>query len=461
MHRFSLHKRGTRFYVQFWNPETASYTSAKSTGATTRRDARLIAESWIQTGIPDRGAKLRYEDVLRKNTLLSLARDADIDEQSASQLVEILTQRGLIHVVPTSPDLGVPRFADFLTDFWDYEKSAYVAEKLAYGHRIGRRHCYDMARAVANYWVPFFGAGPKLDAITRDDLRRFATHIASLELAPKTRNNILAAGTTALGWAHVNELIPNNPAKGIRKFSGKAATKGILTDDEVRRIFALEWKDERARLGNLLAATTGLRAGEIVALRLEDIGDETLSVRHSWSEHDGLKSTKTNEERVVPVLSEVRDALRAIARKNPHGWSETSFVFWSSVREDRPVTPDFLSDGLRTILVRLTLPQSDIVAAERSKQRRSHKMVVDPSDLEAEQRFEKVRAEWQKRNVTFHSWRHYYSTRMADHLDQRAVMLSTGHKTAEMFEHYANHRNSETLKLVRDTSEQVFGFLAG
>lgn len=461
MRRFSLHKRGTRYYVQFWNTETASYTSAKSTGATTLRDARLIAESWIQTGIPDHGAKLRYQDVLRKNTLFSLARDADLDEQSATRLVEILTQRGLIHVVPTSPDSEVPRFADFLTDFWDYEKSAYVAEKLAYGHRIGRRHCYDMARAVANYWVPFFGTDPTLDSITRDDLRRFATHLASLELSPKTRNNILAAGTTALGWAHTNELIPNNPAKGLRKFSGKANARGILTDDEVRRIFALEWKDERARLGNLLAATTGLRAGEIVALRIEDIGDETLSVRHSWSEHDGLKSTKTNEERVVPVLSEVRDALRALAIKNPNGWSETSFVFWSSVREDRPVTVDFLSDGLRTILVRLTLPQSDIAAAERSKQRRSHKMPVDARDRQAEQRFEKVRSDWQKRNVTFHSWRHYYSTRMADHLDQRAVMLSTGHKTAEMFEHYANHRNSETLKLVRDTSEQVFGFLAG
>lgn len=461
MHRFSLHKRGTRYYVQFWNPETASYTSAKSTGATTRRDARLIVESWIQTGIPDHSTRLRYEDVLRKNTLFSLARDAYLDEESATQLVDILTQRGLIHVIPTPPDPGIPPFADFLADFWDYEKSPYVAEKLAYGHRIGRRHCYDMARAVANYWIPFFGTNPKLDSITRDDLRRFSTQLASFDLSPKTRNNILAAGTTAFGWAYTNELIPTNPAKGLRKFSGKADSRGILSDDEVCRIFALEWKDERARLGNLLAATTGLRAGEIVALQTEDIGDETLSVRHSWSEHDGLKSTKTNEERIVPVLSEVRDALRELARKNPHGWSETSFVFWSSARKDRPVTVDFLSEGLRTILVRLTLPQSDITAAERAKQRRSRKVAIDASDRLAEQRFDKVRSNWQKRRVTFHSWRHYYSTRMADHLDQRAIMLSTGHKTAEMFEHYANHRNSETLKLVRDTSEHVFRFLAG
>jgi integrase len=118
-----------------------------------------------------------------------------------------------------------------------------------------------------------------------------------------------------LRWAHENELIRANPADGLIKFSGKAATRGVLIGQEVERLFTVPWADERARLGNILAMSTGLRAGELLAVQVRDIDADRLHVRHSWSNLDGLKGPKTSEERVVPLIESVRDALLGLAKE--------------------------------------------------------------------------------------------------------------------------------------------------
>jgi integrase len=60
-------------------------------------------------------------------------------------------------------------------------------------------------------------------------------------------------------------------------------------------VFRVSWKDERTRLANMLAAATGLRSGEIKALRVQDMGNDCLYIRHSYNRIEGLKETKTNE----------------------------------------------------------------------------------------------------------------------------------------------------------------------
>jgi integrase len=88
---------------------------------------------------------------------------------------------------------------------------------------------------------------------------------------PATINHKLEAGSVALRWAHNHGMIEIDPTVGLRRFSGRVKVRGILTEQEVCRLFSLEWKDRRAYVGNILAATTGLRAGEILALKSVDI----------------------------------------------------------------------------------------------------------------------------------------------------------------------------------------------
>jgi integrase len=175
-----------------------------------------------------------------------------------------------------------------------------------------------------------------------------------------------------------------NPAEGLMKFSGISAGRGVLTIEEARRLFLLEWADERARVGSLLSMTTGLRAGEVIGVQVRDIGTDRLHVRHSWSNQDGLKSPKTGVERTIPLLATVREALLSLARKNPHGIGPTSFVFWSVRRADRPMDFHFLLDGLKDTLLKLSLTEVELRDPKKIKRARKY---------------------WKQRAVVFHSWR--------------------------------------------------------
>ena len=103
------------------------------------------------------------------------------------------------------------------------------------------------------------------------------------------------------------------------KFSGPVRSRGILQEKEVKALFEVVWKEERAKIASLLSMSTGLRAGEVLALKLEDVGTDRLYIRHSWSWSDGLKCTKTGKVRVVPLLPAIRAALLKLLDSNPHG----------------------------------------------------------------------------------------------------------------------------------------------
>ena len=302
-----------------------------------------------------------------------------------------------------------------------------------------RRHCYDARKRLDYYWRPYFGDEKILSQLTKSEIATFSLTLKEDKaLKANTINNILAAGTVALRWAARNDLIPRSPAEGLMTFAGKAAKRGVLSDDEVQALFALPWRDEHSKIGNMLAMSTGLRAGEILALQFSDIGDDRLRIRHSWNRWDKMKGTKTDLERTVPVLASMRDALLHLAKRNPNGVGPATYVFWSSGDPDRPMEPDRLLKGLRRALLRLKLSEKDR---------------KDPAKVAAAWQF------WQNRRVVFHSWRHYFAARMADRLEKRKVMLATGHATGAVFDAYADHSNEEVFHEVQGAAAAVFGKL--
>jgi len=67
-------------------------------------------------------------------------------------------------------------FTLFLSDFWDWDKSAYISEKRRKNHGIHRMHCIQQGRAAALYWIPFF-KGQILGDITAADVDAFINHM--------------------------------------------------------------------------------------------------------------------------------------------------------------------------------------------------------------------------------------------------------------------------------------------
>jgi integrase len=103
----------------------------------------------------------------------------------------------------------------------------------------------------------------------------------------------------------------------------------------------------------MLAMVTGMRAGEIQGLRVQDLEKDCLYIRHSWNRLDRLKTTKTNESRTVevPFPTLIQDLL-ALAAINPHGrQSMDGYVFWADKMPDKPIEASLFVDGLRKALM--------------------------------------------------------------------------------------------------------------
>jgi integrase len=232
---------------------------------------------------------------------------------------------------------------------------------------------------------------------------------------------ILKAGLTALKYAYREKMIPENPGEGILKFTGGSKKRGVLTPREAREALTAAWPEKRSLVGNLLAMTTGLRSGEVLALRKSDIDPKKpiLYVRHSWSPQDGLKSPKNGEERRAPLLPKVRAALMDLLNENPFKDTEDPFVFYCTM-SDQPADNKILIDGLK--------------AACKAAN-------IDPV----------------ARNIVFHSWRHFYAARMADKMTAEQVQRVTGHKSRAVFDEYADHITEENLEAMGKAGAEVFG----
>jgi len=132
-----------------------------------------------------------------------------------------------------------------------------------------------------------FGSIP-LAAVTRDDFRQWVAWQQTI-VAPKTLSNHRALISAGLAEAvHIGKL-DRNPCAGVRMPRPDAGRTGaamsILTPAEVARVVSVLTPDVLKPLPIVLART-GLRWGEVTALRAGDIvldGDNpTLTVNRAW-----------------------------------------------------------------------------------------------------------------------------------------------------------------------------------
>ena len=334
-----------------------------------------------------------------------------------------LKRQGLLKTYVVAGSRQDEDFAAFLQTFWNYDISPYVKEKLRKNHGIHRNYTKGQKLSVEKYWAPFF-TGRVLGDITRQDIDKFINDLASRELSAGRRNIILKAGTIPLRWAFSKEFIEKDITTGIIWFSGKAAERQILSPEMAQAIFQIEWEDMRAKLANMLAAVTGLRAGEIQGLRLQDLGKDRIYIRHSWNFRDKLKTTKNNESREVELpFPSLVESLFSLAKSNPHGADADSYIFWTGRSASKPMEAKFFAEGLRAALMKAGMSKE---SAE---------------------------------GYVFHGWRHFFTTYMISRLEKKLLKSQTGHKTDSMLYRYGDHWAEGDREKIRQAQMDVFGAL--
>jgi integrase len=208
-----------------------------------------------------------------------------------------------------------------------------------------------------------------------------------------------------------------------------------LTEKEAAAVFSLDWKDKRAYVASLVAATTGARMGECLALRRSDIGTDTLNIAHNYTRHDGLKCPKNGHKRIAPLLPEVRAALLDLLKDSPHTIYDP-FIFYS-LSPDKPCDNKFLLDGFNEAM--------DTVNAE-------YKKAAKKAKLEKPEIF----IDYKARNIIFHSWRHWFVSKLTEKIEGEKVAKVSGHLSEAVFKKYADHIEAKNIQAVSNAAKQAF-----
>jgi integrase len=336
---------------------------------------------------------------------------------------------------------GAVPFVDFLQTFWDFEKSEYIQSELDHGKRFTRRHAYECMNRVKSELIPFFG-DKKMNCVTIDDLDLLARQLRLRGLATSTTNQITLIARKALKWAFEKKIISENPCLGFTKFSIENKERGILNEKEIKAIFAKNWSDKRAYVASLFSASTGAWQGECLALCLSDIDGDFVNIDHGYSPFDGIKCTKTGKKRRVKMIPVTKAALMGLLKDNPHIGNKNTppdydpFFFYS-MQPDKPCDCKILLKGLKDAMDRVN---ADYKKAAEKEGREKPEIFID----------------YKKRNVIFHSWRHYFCTIADNEADMKKVKKVSGHLSDGVFNKYADHIDERDIVEVGNVIEKAF-----
>ena len=203
----------------------------------------------------------------------------------------------------------------------DFIKERKPTDKIAYGYivtvrlfeevlgeakpiyRITRGDVLNFKRALqdlpANHTKRFPGLSV-LEAIKENKARA----VPFEPLNTKTINNKYLSGLRSVfNWCFENEVLPDNPAAGVRVVATKESVrKAPFSPGDLAKIFSAERFQTRpfdeTQWAMLISLFTGMRAAEVAQMKLDSVRTERGVLVFAVEE-----KTKTNKSRLIPVHS--------------------------------------------------------------------------------------------------------------------------------------------------------------
>ncbi len=269
---------------------------------------------WRETEIGSDGTRKR---VLRYETL---------GEMSRKQAKDILAQRVAATSTKTITAPSTLTFRELVVQW-----QTTVLPMFKYSTR---KHRTFFAR---KHLIPRFGDRP-VSAMTRQEVQAYVTELVQAGYAPKSIDNIhdtlSAVLRTGVEWGHLQD----NPARGVRLPKLRTVRpKWVLTTSQAARLLEVLALLPRTMAG--LVMLTGLRRGEVFALRWRDLDEESRLLTVREAVYDGVFDTPKTEasDRQIP-LSDAACLLVAQWRAKTTTVHPESLVF--STRKGTPLAPN-------------------------------------------------------------------------------------------------------------------------
>jgi integrase len=266
---------------------------------------------------------------------------------------------------------------------------------------------------ACSYWlrihiVDFFGPTP-VGEITRDDVRAFAAALERKGLAPKSRANALGTLHSLIEFAIDEDwMVGENPVKRVKKPAPSETDPDVhfLETEEVEALLRAVPDDPLGRVERVMyltAAMTGMRQGELFALRWRDVDWSTrrIRVRRNFVRGEFGTPKSKRSSRSVPLASRVATELELLSQDSPYK-KDDDLVF------AHPATG---------------------TPIDRSKLLKRFKAALHRADVRA---------------VRFHDLRHTFGTRMAAQgMPMRVLQELMGHRDFKTKLIYADYAPSE------------------
>lgn len=311
---------------------------------------------------------------------------------------------------------STPTLKDFTKEMFLRDKCPITRQKTIRGYKVAAATLLQKRIILVRHIWPCFG-DIRMNQVKEYDLEEWLMDQKEHGYSSSYVNAFIKTLRQIFSFAKKRRVIHNNPVEEIQVYKLITKEKGILTDQEVNRLFNsnetnAHWKNApRIRTLLLLAAATGMRLGEIQALHHEQIHENGIFIDRSWSAIEGLKTTKTGKSRFMPVAKKLLAQLKTVSE------NDIGLVFHNDKNRHKPLYKKRIYrvfyEGLKLI---------GINKSERTE-----------------------------RNITFHSWRHFANTYLKNAgINKDVIMNAIGHETKAMHEHYYHslpHDNKEITTL--------------
>jgi integrase len=164
------------------------------------------------------------------------------------------------------------------------------------------------ARALRMRVLPR-GGDRRLEAIARIDLQDMVDELLAEGVNASTIRSTLLPRRAIYRRAVSRGEVAINPTSGLEIPAARGGRDRIASPDECKALLAALEHRDRALWATAMFG--GLRRGELMALRIEDVDlvAGVIHVRRGWDVVEGEIATKTGKDRRVPIAAVLREYL--------------------------------------------------------------------------------------------------------------------------------------------------------
>jgi len=314
---------------------------------------------------------------------------------------------------------ATPLFGDYAKDFFT-SKCQLVKRRNASSKPFTQEMLALKRSHVVKYLIPAFGQVRLKDITTVG----FEDWRLTLQLANSTRNGITITMNHVMNEAVRDGHLMSNPLRQVECLSKQAANpRDSLNVQEFEALFPQDvnlalriWGDKKYLSLLFLMVSSGMRSGEIRALRWADIlwEESGVLVTKAVKNTGKVGSVKEKKEKVVRLAARTLSLLR-LWNEEAEPVADTDYVFWAQSRE-QPI-------GRAAIL-------------------RHFKAGLERAGIKG-------------KNLVPHSLRHTFNTHSLSYLPREVVQRFTGHSTEQMSNRYNHPLLKQQLKATEGYQQQI------